>query len=380
MHDVIVVGAGPAGNVAARALAKKKYNVVVLEEHQSAGTPMHCTGLISDETIKMSGVRPDILNTFYGMDVVFPNGDVITLHSERPKAHIVDRIDLDLRMANAAADAGATYVYGEKYLNHTAKDKVIVETENSTFESKVLVGADGASSKIAMSLGDNMPKEYVRGIQADINYRMDNQELFKVYIGSRVAPGFFAWMIPCGDFTRVGLCTSWSAGPPSEYLSNFLIRRGLQDKVMKVYTGKIPLGVRPYRSSARCLLAGDAAGFVKPISGGGLYPAFKANFHLVNTISTALDTDTFFDRNMAEYDVACNGDFIKELDRAYSLRKRYVRLSDADMNKVHDYIIKNDLIGTLSEIEIDHPGEMVKRILAKPKAVLSALPFLVRSM
>jgi flavin-dependent dehydrogenase len=58
MHDIIVVGAGPAGSLAARRLAEKKYEVLVLEEHESPGVPQHCTGLVSEETLKMSGVMP----------------------------------------------------------------------------------------------------------------------------------------------------------------------------------------------------------------------------------------------------------------------------------------------------------------------------------
>ena len=380
MHDVIVVGGGPAGSLAAKSLAKSGYDIAVLEEHPEAGTPQHCTGLISEQTAEMSGIRPDRLNTLYGAEFIFPGGQSITIRSDKPKAVIVDRADMDRRMAEAAMDAGAEYKFSEKYLSHSLKDGVTVETDRGTYRSKAIVGADGASSKVALSLGDNWPKEFVRGIQADVRYRSDDQEIFKVYLGNKIAPGFFAWEIPCGGFTRIGLCTSWSVGPPSEYLTDLLIRLGLQDRVMKVYNGKIPLGGRPYLYGDRCLLAGDAAGFVKPLSGGGLYPTFKANRHLVETLTNALQLDSFTDTDLVKYVLACKEDFGKELERSYYLRKRFKRLSDSDFNKVYDFVIKNQLVSDLNDLDLDHPAESVRKLVSSPKIAISAIPIFLRSL
>ncbi len=126
MHDVIVVGGGPAGSLAAKSLAKSGYDIAVFEEHPEAGIPQHCTGLISEQTAEMSGIRPDRLNTLYGAEFIFPGGQSITIRSDKPKAVIVDRADMDRRMAEAAMDAGAEYKFSEKYLSHSMKDGVTV--------------------------------------------------------------------------------------------------------------------------------------------------------------------------------------------------------------------------------------------------------------
>ena len=380
MHDVIVVGAGPAGSLAARTLAEKKYEVIVLEEHESPGIPQHCTGLITEETLRMSRVIPDIHSKIYGAEVVFPSGQSLEVRSDKPKGVMVDRVDLEVKMADAAVNAGADYCYNEHYQGHTVGDAVVVDTSVRPHRGKVLVGADGANSQVAMSLGDNRPKEYIRGIQVDVKYTMEDQEMLKLYLGNTVAPGFFAWAIPCGDFSRIGLCCSWSAGPPSEYLSDILVRMGFHDRVMKVYSGKIPLGIRPYLSGDRVLLNGDAAGFVKPLSGGGLYPAFKANPHLVNSITTGLDSDALYSRDLSEYGRNCMNDFGRELERSYQLRKRYKKLTDTDFNRIYDYIQKNDLVQYAKDIDIDHPGEIVKKILRVPSLFFSAIPLLMRSI
>lgn len=379
MHDVIIVGGGPAGSLAAKDLAAQGLDVLVLEEHESVGLPQHCTGLISEETLHMSGVRPDILNTLYGAEVVFPDGQTITVESDKPKAKIVSRVDLDVRMAQAAMDAGAVYSFSDKYQTHSVDPGVTVRSTTGSHEARVVIGADGASSAVAMTLGDNRPREYIRGIQADVRYVMEDQSLFKLFLGNKVAPGFFAWQIPCGSFTRIGLCTSWSSGAPSEYLSNMLIRMGMQDRIMKVYSGKIPIGRRALIYGDRCLLAGDALGYVKPLSGGGLYPAFKANKHLVNVLTGALDSDMLFGRDLSEYDRACNADFGKEMDHMYGYRQRFKRLTDSDFNKCCDIIRKNDLVPILKDLDIDHPNEVIKKVAKMPKVMMSALPLLMRS-
>ncbi len=381
MHDVIVVGGGPSGSLVSRLLAERNYEVQMLEDHAASGEPQHCSGIVSDETIRMSKVEPEIINTIHGLDFTFPNGQSIEVRSDVHKARIIDRMDFDRKMADAAADAGTDILYSDRYSGHRVGDIIHMDSTSGLHRAKALIGADGSSSKVAMSLSENnYPKEYVRGIQADVTYRMDDQEVIKVFFGNKVAPGFFAWMIPCGSFTRVGLCAAWSAGSPAEYLKDMLIRQGLQDKVEKVYAGKIPLGTRPMICDDRCLLIGDAAGFVKPLSGGGLYPGLKSAINASKILSSRLDSDSLFSRDLVEYEKVCRADFGRELDEGYSARKRFKKLSDSDFNKVYDFVTKNDLVPQVRGFEWDHPLSSIHNVMKSPKLILSALPLLMRSL
>ncbi len=380
MQDVIVVGAGPTGTLAARSMASKGYDVLVMENHKVPGLPQHCAGLITEETLKMTGVKPHIFGTFHGAEFIFPNGKSIIVRSDKVKALAVDRVDMDMKMAEAAARAGARFSYSTKYVSHTLKDCVYVDTENATYKARAIIGADGASSAVAMSMGENRPKEFVRGIQADIDMVMDDQDTFKVMVGNNVAPGFFAWQIPCGDFTRIGVCCSWEAGVPSDYLTQILIDKGVHNKVLRVFSGKIPLGGRPFLCGDRCLLTGDAAGFVKPLSGGGLYPGMKANEHLVKVLSNCLDSDTLTSKDLSEYTRECNNDFIKELNRSYGIRRKFKRLTDDGLNSIYDYIMKNDMVPALNDLDIDHPSDAMKVVMSSPKAVLSGIPIYLRTL
>jgi len=380
MRDVIVVGAGPAGSLAAKTLAKDGYDIEVLEEHPVPGLPQHCTGFVSDQTIAMSGVEPDIISTIYGADVVFPDGRSVHVHSKNPKGRIVDRVDMERKMVDGALNAGACFSFNDRYASHSVKGGVSVRSTTGTHGSRLLVGADGHSSKIALSLGNNAPAEYVRGIQADVRLRMDDQDHFKAYLGNNVAPGFFAWQMPCGDFTRIGLCVGSAADHPYSYLKALLVRLGVEDRVDRLFCGKIPLGGRSVTYGDRVLLAGDAAGLVKAVSGGGLYPAFRANQHLIGAAEAALESDSFSSKDLSRYEKGWKGDMGRSLAFGYFMRKRYNGMSDADLGKAYSWVSKPDVRSKLDEVDIDNPGDIAKAILRDPASFCRGIGMILRSI
>ena len=79
MSGITVVGGGPAGSMSAMYLAASGRDVTVIEEHRESGKPVHCAGMLSPETVRMSGVSPDILGSANSADVVFPNGKVLSI-------------------------------------------------------------------------------------------------------------------------------------------------------------------------------------------------------------------------------------------------------------------------------------------------------------
>lgn len=378
MIDAVVVGGGPAGSRTATLLARD-HDVLVLEEHETSGTPVQCAGLISDDVIGMSGVSPDILNTLYGAEVIFPDGTSVVVRSKKPKARVVDRSDLDRRLADAAMDAGARFSYSDRcYKVSLSRESATVASSSGERACRCVIGADGHSSMVSATLGDNLPKEYLRGIQADVKVELERQDLFRIHLGSEYAPGFFTWEIPCGEFTRAGLCTSWSAGPPNGYLKRLLKSNGGEDRIIRKYSGKIPVGGRRITYGDRCLLIGDAAGHVKPVSGGGLHPSFKAAPILAEVLSGALDSDDLSARSLSLYEKRCKSDFVGELKRGMTLRRMFVRLSDDDLVRAGRYASRDDVRMILDGIDLDHPSSVVKELLHHPSAAVSAIPLFLR--
>ena len=379
MRDVVVVGGGPAGSRSAALLARDA-DVVVLEEHPRSGVPMQCAGLITDDVIELSGVRPDILSTLFGAEVVFPDGTALTVRSDSPKARAVDRADLDSKMADAAMAAGAEYMFGTRFLSSRVSDRVSVDTTAGEIEAALVVGADGHTSSVSTGIPGSGPREYLRGIQADVAWRPDHDDLFRIHLGSRYAPGFFTWEIPCGDFTRVGLCTSWEAGPPMQYLRRLLEDLGAEDRVVGMHSGKIPLHGRGRNVGDRTMLVGDAASQVKPVSGGGLYPGLTAAGILADVAGRALSDGDLSAGRLSEYERRCDRDFGSELRRGYTLRRMFVRMSDEDLTAAGRFASRDDVRSVLDDIDIDHPSAVVRGLLAHPSAALSAVPLVLRCL
>ncbi|MBR6203498.1 MAG: NAD(P)/FAD-dependent oxidoreductase [Candidatus Methanomethylophilaceae archaeon] len=379
MLDAVVVGGGPAGSASARLLASRGYGVRVLEEHPCSGRPVQCAGLVSDGTIRMSGVSPDVLSTLYGAEVVFPDGETLSVRSSTPKIRAVDRAQLDQLMADAASDAGAEFSCSDKMLSYSLGDGFVeASSRTGSVRCRALIGADGHSSAVASSFGDNGPREYVRGVQADVKAPSDLDGMFRARLGSRYAPGFFTWEFPCGDFVRVGLCASWSAGPPYQYLKRMLDDLYPGCRVLSKSCGKIPLGGRRTVCSDRRMLIGDAAGQVKPISGGGIYPSLMAAPILADVLSSALESDDLSRKSLLPYERRCRKVFGKELERSYRIRRLFLRMDDDELSAAGRFASRDDVRVLLDDIDIDHPGNVVKKVLSKPSTLPAGLVLLMR--
>src|SRR5262245_46786693 len=96
MHDVVIVGAGPAGLFSAARLASAGLDVVVLEEHAEAGVPVHCTGVFADNAFEEFGLtRQSVLNPLKRARFYAPSGDSIGHETAGVEAVVIDRRAFD---------------------------------------------------------------------------------------------------------------------------------------------------------------------------------------------------------------------------------------------------------------------------------------------
>ncbi len=382
MHDAVVVGAGPAGTVTASLLAKD-HEVLVLEEHESSGRPQQCAGLVTKDVIDRSGVSPDVLSEINGANVHFPNGGVFEVRSKRTIAYLIDREDLDVKLAQKAMDAGADIRYSTSYKGHEVNGhSVKVRTSSENVEAKAIIGADGHTSLVSNSLGNNGPKEYIYGIQVDVRSRYEHEGIMDLRLGSEYAPGFFSWEIPFDDSIRIGLCIKGNTGTtPNDHLKKLLKMKGIDDdRITAKYSGKIPLGGRPRSFGDRTLLIGDSAGQVKPISGGGLYPILRSASVLNDVLCDAISKDDLSPSSLSRYEKGWKDEIGKELSKGYRIRKMFLKLEDKDLDRVHEIINGEDARKILDDIDLDHPSSVAWPMLRNPRIGIRFLPILMKAI
>ncbi|WP_321504488.1 NAD(P)/FAD-dependent oxidoreductase [uncultured Methanoregula sp.] len=362
IYDVVIAGAGPTGSAAAEECARLGLTTLCIEEHGTIGHPVQCAGLLSNAAFaecRVSG-RP-VLNRVTGARIFAGNEKSILIDAKRIMACVVDRCALDREMAEHAANRGAefrlrTSVSGIR--GNTLLTRGVNGDEEIPF--RILIAADGPRSSIARYLKMERARLFLAGIQADIPCESDTR-----YVGlyPDAAPDFFGWAIPVTPgITRIGMCTG-SHVP--ERFEEFRKRFG--DNCLHLVTGTLPLGVMPRTYGNRALFVGDAAGFAKPTSGGGIYTGIRSARHAAKVAAEACGCDRYDDSVLARYEQYWQADFGSELELGFRLLGMRQRMTSGDVNDIIAALDDPDIIRTIEEYgDMDRPGIVVKKLLFRP--------------
>jgi geranylgeranyl reductase family protein len=376
--DVLVVGGGPTGCVAAAGMAHE-LRVKVLEEHARIGEPVQCAGLVTPRVVEMASASDAVLNTIDGAYVHFPGGRVIELQGNEVKAVVVDRGEFDRRCSLLAQKAGAEVITGSKVgsVERTAEG-LRARTAEGELECKALLAADGYRSDVARSLGIGQARDLVRGLEVDLRLRSEDRRKVRVFLGNDVAPGFFAWAIPCGDLTRVGLCVSREKGKPQDFLTRLLDAQGWSGaERVRTYSGAIPLGHIARTYADRLLVAGDAAGLAKPISGGGLFTGMTAGKLAADTLLDAFRTGDLSERGLSIYEERWKAAYGRELRNSYRVRKVFVHMGDRDLDRAGARLDNEKARAVLATGDIDFPTALAPGLLKACPSLLTIAPLLI---
>jgi geranylgeranyl reductase family protein len=277
IYDVVIVGAGPVGCKTAELIAKKGYEVLVLEEHPEVGIPVQCSGLVSHRIFKLSGVYKDVIVNKVKKAMFCCKENFVELKSKKT-VYVINREKFDKEMAERSENAGVKIKTSIRFENYKkVKNLIEIKTTKDKFQTKILIGSDGPNSTVARTAGVKLPDNVLTGIQvtAEDNFDPDTVEL---WFGSKVCPDFFGWVIPENEnFARVGLASSKKV---TERFNNFIkIRMKDWIKFKNKLAGPIRYGLIENSVSDNVVLVGDAACHIKPFSGGGIiYGLIGANF------------------------------------------------------------------------------------------------------
>lgn len=397
-YDVVVVGAGPAGSIAVRRAAMAGARTLVIEEHAASGSPVQCTGLVSSKTLDVCDIEPGawVYQKIRGAHIFSPDGSSISIGGDKVRAYVIDRKIFDRLLLQRAAEAGADVMMKTKaaglgpglrpekglessHGSERARGKkvlnVITNGKRSDISTGVVIGADGVQGSIARWSALGQVRKLLSGVQIETAYDVENTDHVEVFLGSDI-PGFFAWAVPVSENTaRIGLCVDPAKTHLSayEHLKRFLhTNPRMKERAGKgcsdMLVGCIPLGSQSRTAADGVIITGDAAGQVKPTSGGGVYMgALCAKIAGEVAAKAALSGDTSAGVLM-EYDRQWREVVGRELAVGMWIHKVFGRMGDEDFNELMRFFGEPEVLELINTYgDIDHPSILVGKLLAKTK-------------
>ncbi len=386
--DIAVVGAGPSGLIAAREAAMRGAKVIVFEEHPQIGLPCHCAGLLSIKGLKEINASPYgdyVQNRVKGAHFFSPSGISFTIEREKPVACVVNRRLFDCFLAKQAMKTGSE-IRMKSRVQMVKRDEdgrwVLNIRGGSPVKAKLLIDAEGSSTRILKmtELKTLETNKLLKGLQTDISGIELDPEYVEVHFGNKVAPGFFAWVIPLGDeAARVGLaCRKFR---PKDLLFNFIKKRfGDLEKISihAFYSGSIITCGPIKRTYADGLLVvGDAAGQVKPISGGGVILGGICASIAGKVASKAIELNALGKNFLKNYESEWKAILGREFRVSLFARKILNLLSDRDFDKIFSIIGDKEVLHEISvKGDMDMQGTSILKAFRKKGRILKFLPII----
>jgi len=284
-YDVIVVGAGPAGSIAARSAAEKGLSVLLLEKDRDVGYPVRCGEAVAKAGIEefISADEKWIAAKINKFSFIAPNQAEVTVQLN-DVAFVLERRLFDYELARTAADAGAeiltrTYVNG--LLIEDGKVcgvKYEYRGEQKEVRAKIVIAADGVESRVGRWAGISTHVDF-RDMESAVQVTAANihvaQDTLFFYFGIDISPSGYLWIFPKGNNkANIGIGVSGSIGKKKSalsYLDDFMQKHYPDAPVLTRIAGGVPCGITLDKISAPgIMLVGDAARQVNPLSGGGI--------------------------------------------------------------------------------------------------------------
>lgn len=282
-------------------LARDRWSVLVLEEHERVGDPVHCTGVLGVEAFdELDLPRDTILSMTRVARFVGGNGRDLVIDGGAITAAVVDRGSFDRALAARAGDEGARILTGARVRSIDATGRGVRAVVDGFGESPAIVRgrvgllACGAQYRFNRRLGLGMPRAYLQSAQVETPFvPLDTVE---INLDRSIAPRGFAWVVPFErggvPMARVGLMTSGNAAQGfSEYARGLGERYGVDRLPPRARRKLLPLAPVRRTYGDRVIAVGDAAGLAKPTTGGGIYYSLLSGRFAADVVTGALRLD-----------------------------------------------------------------------------------------
>jgi len=352
-RDVIVVGAGPAGATTATALARRGRDVLLLDRHAfprdkicgdaiSAGAVhiMHELGMA--DKIAAAEARGEF-HRLDGMRLVAPSGHLIRADFRRGEAgedsYIAPRLYFDAVIQQQAVECGAQFVQAEvkEPLLEDGRVVGVLARQNGevkAYRSRVVVGADGVTSTIMRHLRPEAAQHVDRHRAVALRAYIEDLELYpheiEFFLYDEILPGY-AWIFPTSDHTaNIGLGMRLDVFRDlkknlKHMLRHFLDMPAIRERLTRggvvrdVASWQLNFGSQKRLQHAYdgALLVGDAAGFIDPLTGGGIYNGLVSGMLAADVIDGALREGDVSRETLRVYERRCDEKMWSGMRKSY---------------------------------------------------------------
>lgn len=356
-YDVIVVGSGPAGSMAAKFAAAGGASVLALDRRNEIGSPVRCAEgvpLTAEKLESNFGVRFSrnfMAQEIRGSAIIPPSGKKREFKLDHATGFVAERKIFDRHLAMSASAAGAKIITSTNVVGLTkGRDGkvggVVIERFGERLEvsAKIVIAADGICSRVGRMAGFDTslhPHEVDSCLQYEMcGVDIDDPEVLEVYFGNKLAPRGYVWIFPKGENrANVGIgVAADSPTPAAHYLDAFVrSRRDLSSaSIVQTQAGLISVGLSlKDMTKDGIIVAGTAARHVDPVTGGGILMAMQGGRAAGRVAAEAVEAGDFSKGFLDRYhDVPEVREITQSIQRNYKTRMAIEHMSDADFDAV----------------------------------------------
>jgi digeranylgeranylglycerophospholipid reductase len=371
--DVVIVGAGPAGLMAARKAAEKNVRVLLCEKDLSLGAK-RCGEAVSGSTLQDAGIQPSpkfVANKIKGFTVYAPDeSKKVEIWSEElgfGEGYILEKPVFLREMAARAVKAGAeiwmrSEVLGvERRADGGFKLAVNRLSGKVTVEAKILLGCDGVTSLVAQAFFERKGYEVIPCIQYKlVGCRLEEADVPAAYVGREVAPKGYVWVFPKSrEEANVGVGVR--GAPAKPYLDKFIERHPemfRRAQTVEVKAAPVPISgqiSRIYKEDV--MLCGDAAGQVIPLTGGGIHSSIVAG-KIAGELAGAAVAEG--EANFSEYPKRYTP-WSNRIYRSLTALRLIENLGDEDLNMLAEVLDGRDIIDLANGFNLERVGAKLSK-------------------